>query len=711
MQAKVGHYEIVSELGRGGMGVVFKGHEPALGRYVAIKQLSPALAHDESIKQRFLREARSMAALNDPHIVQIYLIGEENGQPFFAMEFVEGESLSALLKREGRMSAAHAARVVFQTAQGLATAHAKGVIHRDIKPGNLLLTTRGMLKIADFGIALSASDSLANKLTATGGFVGTPGYLSPEVCMGKPVDARADIFALGIVLFELLTGRMPFRDESPLGLMLEVVQTEIPDIRELNADVDAELAAILAKMTAKNPDDRFASADDLAAALSDHPLVTRNAAVTARIVMSPAAATVFAPMTPIPQSLLTPAPNADAMAPANVATRALSPSPAAAGLGMPQAAAAGQDLQTHRRELEPMARPSALARPDRSSGNNNGMWLVAAVVVLLVAGGAWAMRAKWMPGATGESVASAGSASNASAVVAGTAAVAATATPGESSARAPTEAERADRAATVAGLVAVVDGANANNTPGGTGSTTADPSAGTIPPGGSNQASATSNGSGESRVDGVNAQSLVSIAPAQAQPGVQDGGPLTPREARAERRAAIVENIAERRDARREETREPVAVRTVPRRIAVITIGDPAVTGPARHMLEEALGDGGFELLDTDMAGVGDLSPGEIPRAVGHLAQRNGVGAVAVIRAEPAGTQQLNFYGRSAEMFTATLSVKLYDAQSRSPLGAGFRAPVNYTGPTADHNTREALQPNVGQVLSTLARYRDGDRS
>ncbi|MEO6064169.1 MAG: serine/threonine-protein kinase, partial [Lysobacterales bacterium] len=220
MQARVGHYEIVAELGRGGMGVVYKGHEAALGRYVAIKQLAPSLAHDESIKQRFLREARAMAALNDPHIVQIYLIGEEDGQPFFAMEFVEGESLSALLKREGRISAAHAARVVFQTAQGLATAHAKGVIHRDIKPGNLLLNTRGMLKIADFGIALSASDSLASKLTATGGFVGTPGYLSPEVCMGKPVDARADIFALGVVLFELLTGRMPFRDESPLGLML-----------------------------------------------------------------------------------------------------------------------------------------------------------------------------------------------------------------------------------------------------------------------------------------------------------------------------------------------------------------------------------------------------------------------------------------------------------------------------------------------------------
>ncbi len=697
MQAKVGHYEIVSELGRGGMGVVYKGHEPALGRYVAIKQLAPSLAHDESIKQRFLREARSMAALNDPHIVQIYLIGEEDGQPFFAMEFVEGESLSALLKREGRMSAAHAARVIFQTAQGLATAHAKGVIHRDIKPGNLLLTTRGMLKIADFGIALSASDSLASKLTATGGFVGTPGYLSPEVCMGKPVDARADIFALGVVLFELLTGRMPFRDESPLGLMLEVVQTEIPDIRELNGEVDEQLAGILAKMTAKDPDARYASADDLAAALGEHPLVTRNAAVTARIVMSPAAATVVAPMTPIPQAMLTPAPSLGAPPP-DVSTRALTPHGVA--IPLPNSGVAGQDIATHQRSLEPMARPSALARPDRGTGNNNGLWLVAAAVVLLLAGGAWAMRAKWMPGAAAES-ANAVAASDAATT--GTAAVAAIATPTGAAATPPTEAERAARAAAVASVIAETDavteaaanGSTANGTNPATQAVLTD-GAGALA---ASNADASSNG-----VAQADRESLAAIDDARSAASVdQAGSAVGPR---AGRRAAIAAAAAERR----EERREPVAVRTVPRRIAIITIGDAAVTGPARQMLEEALADGGFEMFDTDMAGVGDLSVGEIPRAVGHLAQRNGVGAAVVIRAEPAGSQQLSYYGRSSQMNTAQLSVKLYDATSRSPLGAGFRAPVNYTGPTADFNTREALQPNVSQVLNQLARYRDAGR-
>ena len=236
MSTQIGHYDIVAELGRGGMGVVYKGHEAALGRYVAIKMLAPALAHDESVKERFLREARSMASLNDPHIIQIYYIGEwEGGQPYFAMEFVEGESLSTWLKRETRMTPEQAARVIYQTASGLATAHDRGVIHRDIKPANLMLDQRGRIKIADFGIALSSTD-FSKKLTSTGEFVGTPGYLSPEVCTGQQVDQRSDIFSLGIVFFELLTGRMPFNDQSPLGLLLEVVRAEIPDVRQLNSD-------------------------------------------------------------------------------------------------------------------------------------------------------------------------------------------------------------------------------------------------------------------------------------------------------------------------------------------------------------------------------------------------------------------------------------------------------------------------------------------
>ena len=147
MKQKLGHYEIVAELGRGGMGVVYKGYEPALSRHVAIKVLADALAHDPNVVERFLREARSMAQLNDPHIIQIFFIGQDEGTPYFVMEFVDGESLSNVLRREGRLSPAQAANVIFQTAQGLATAHDKGVVHRDIKPGNLMITMRGTVTI------------------------------------------------------------------------------------------------------------------------------------------------------------------------------------------------------------------------------------------------------------------------------------------------------------------------------------------------------------------------------------------------------------------------------------------------------------------------------------------------------------------------------------------------------------------------------------
>ncbi|MCE7950045.1 MAG: serine/threonine protein kinase [Xanthomonadales bacterium PRO7] len=279
----IGHYRTLGLLGRGGMGVVYKGHEASLNRYVAIKVLADSLAHDESVKERFLREARSMAALNDPHIISIYYIGDDAGQTYFVMEFVDGESLGSLLKREGKLKPEQAAKIIYQTAQGLSTAHDKGVIHRDIKPGNLMLTSKGAVKIADFGIALSTQD-FSKKLTSTGEFVGTPGYLSPEVCQGKPVDQRSDIFSLGIVLFECLAGRMPFTDESPLGLMLEVVKAEIPDVRTLNAEVDPELERILSRMVAKDPAERYQSCQELVADLEKHRAIAGSNATLAALV-------------------------------------------------------------------------------------------------------------------------------------------------------------------------------------------------------------------------------------------------------------------------------------------------------------------------------------------------------------------------------------------------------------------------------------------
>lgn len=287
MKTHLGHYEIVAELGRGGMGVVYKGYEPSLSRYVAIKELSSSLTDSPIVVERFLREARSMAMLNDPHIIQIYSIGQQNGQPFFVMEYVDGASLSDLIARDGRLQIPDAMRIVHQTAQGLAAAHARGVIHRDVKPANLMISLRGQVKIADFGIAL-ANSIVDNKLTGAGEFVGTPGYLSPEIVQGHTVDARSDIFSLGVVMFEMLTGRTPFSVDSVYKLVLEIVQTDIPDVREINKDIDPGVAAILAKMLMKDPDKRYQSMEDLIRDLSLHPMIAGGGELSLKISATPA---------------------------------------------------------------------------------------------------------------------------------------------------------------------------------------------------------------------------------------------------------------------------------------------------------------------------------------------------------------------------------------------------------------------------------------
>src|SRR5215470_9819289 len=376
MRTRLGHYDIVAELGRGGMGVVYKGHETSLNRYVAIKVLAESLAHDASVKERFLREARSMAALNDPHIIQIYFIGEDAGQTYFVMEFVDGESLGSVLKRETKLKPEQAAKIIHQTAMGLATAHDKGVIHRDIKPGNLMLSSRGAVKIADFGIALSTQD-FSKKLTSTGEFVGTPGYLSPEVCLGKPVDQRSDIFSLGIVLFECLAGRMPFTDESPLGLMLEVVKAEIPDVCSLNAEGDQELSRILQKMIAKDPTERYQSCQELVAELARHPLVAKGGPITLQTKMTAAAATMVGQKTPVsgqrplPSTTPTPRPMpaVGATTPAPASTTAARTQP---DLGAP----------VHQSVLERGAPAKRSPLP----------LAIAAVVFLVLVGTAWAFR-------------------------------------------------------------------------------------------------------------------------------------------------------------------------------------------------------------------------------------------------------------------------------------------------------------------------------
>ncbi|MCU0304677.1 MAG: protein kinase [Thermoanaerobaculales bacterium] len=262
---RIGHYTIVSELGRGGMGVVYKAHEESLNRFVAIKMLGEHLSSDDEYVQRFVREARSAAALSHPNIVQIFAISQENGRHYFVMEFVQGTSVERLIRERRKLGTVEAARLILQAASGLEAAHAQGVIHRDIKPANLMVTERGLVKIADFGLALMGSAT--TRLTATGMLMGTPGYLSPEQCLDQGPDHRTDIYSLGVTFFEMVTGTMPFRADSPLALLKLIVEVEPPDVGELNPEVDPELRGIIARMLAKDREQRYASCSEVIAAL------------------------------------------------------------------------------------------------------------------------------------------------------------------------------------------------------------------------------------------------------------------------------------------------------------------------------------------------------------------------------------------------------------------------------------------------------------
>ena len=273
MPEKIGQYTVVSQIGRGGMGIVYKARDESLNRFVAIKVLTEQLTEDSTFLQRFVREAQAAAGLSHPNIVQIFFIGEDNGHPYFVMEYVSGRSLDQLLRTEGRIDNPRASQIILQAAHGLAAAHDQGIIHRDIKPANLILDDRGLLKIADFGLALPVDAQ--TQLTATGMFVGTPGYLAPEQCAGEKADHRTDIYSLGVSFYLLLTGTPPFRGDSPLALLRSIMDTEPADVSSLNPNVDAETRRILGRMIAKERGQRYQNCHELVADLEGY-LATRG---------------------------------------------------------------------------------------------------------------------------------------------------------------------------------------------------------------------------------------------------------------------------------------------------------------------------------------------------------------------------------------------------------------------------------------------------
>src|SRR5256886_1596528 len=260
-------YTIEGEIGRGGMGVVYQARDERLKRQVAIKVLPPELAFREEIRIRFLREAETAARLSHPHIVPIHSVGEgPDGLVYFVMAYVDGESLAARLKRRVRLPAEEARRVMIETADALGAAHAVGIIHRDVKPDNILLEgSRGRVVVTDFGIAKALSSTTGSAtLTATGVAIGTPHYMSPEQAAGdREIDGRSDLYSLGVVSYQTLTGELPFSAPTVPGILMKHITEQAPRVVAKRPDCPPDLESCVMRCLEKDPEDRWPTADAL----------------------------------------------------------------------------------------------------------------------------------------------------------------------------------------------------------------------------------------------------------------------------------------------------------------------------------------------------------------------------------------------------------------------------------------------------------------
>ena len=261
----LGRYRVDHVLGSGGMALVYQARDEELDRPVAIKVLADNLAADEAFRKRFLREARLAAQLAHPNVVQVYDSGEADGRPYIVMEYVDGETLAELLSRRGRLPPAEAVELALQVCAGLEHAHRAGLVHRDIKPQNVLIRDDGTVKIVDFGIARSAQGT---QLTETGSVLGTAAYLAPEQAAGEEVTAATDVYALGVVLYEMVTGRTPHSAESLTQFLARGHEQPITALRELAPEAPEALEDVVMRSLARMPQYRQPSAEALAAELA-----------------------------------------------------------------------------------------------------------------------------------------------------------------------------------------------------------------------------------------------------------------------------------------------------------------------------------------------------------------------------------------------------------------------------------------------------------
>lgn len=647
MPDKIGHYTILSELGRGGMGIVYKAREESLDRFVAIKVLTEKLTEDNTYLQRFVREARAAAGISHPNIVQIFFVGEEGGKPYFVMEYVTGRSLSQILREEGKIGNPRAAQMILQAAHGLAAAHDKGIIHRDIKPANLILDDRGMVKIADFGLAMPVAQE--TRLTATGMLVGTPGYLAPEQCMGEKVDNRTDIYALGVTFYELLAGAPPFRGESPLALLRQILDEQPPDLATLNPDVDAETRAMVAKMIAKDRAQRYQDCHAIVADLEDYLAKHGVRSMTAGLAVrptSPAAKNVETVV--IPQTL----PDIPMKAPQTQPSALPVPVVVPVGASVPMAPPPPVAAQAPDPLVDPMPPPPTPPTPGLSSG---ALLAIALVLLLLLGGGATAaffavktFRAK-------------------------KAALTAAINPPPAT---TTHREPVPAAEGVLLAQSVTPPLPSSPQPAATQGSTSlvgqpAPATGTASAAFRPQPAPTA-------PVAVVDHRAPSGQPAQLQPRSQP--PLQSQPARAARaRSGVV----------------------------VAATGDRGLVGAVANVLMSEVGSAGLEATDAhtlpsteDLLRGGDVSTG---RLLDRL--RDEPNAVLLLaRVEPTGERQLTYMGRYETAYTARVTVTPYDLATGRPAGASRNATIEYTSRTADREAEKVVGPLAAAVLEGVKR-------
>lgn len=580
----IGKYKIIAELGRGGMGVVYKAWEESLQRYVAIKMLGDQLTQDGTVVERFLREARAVADLHHPNIVQVFAVDTYEGRPYFAMEYVEGESLTDLIHTSNRIEPRRAAQILKEAASGLAASHAKDVVHRDIKPDNIMLTKQGGVKVVDFGIA--KVDDPDSKLTATGMMVGTPNYISPEVCLGQNVDARSDIFSLGIVFFEMLAGETPFQADSPIAMMTAVVREEIPDITTLNPNVDNRIRQILVQMLQKEPKDRYKNCHEIIEDLTSY----------------------------------------------------------LAGQEPAYAVAAATDATVQmNRPVDPLA-PTvkrAVPKPPRKTAGTGARrtgqlgWVIGLFLIVGAAAGSWYY--------TGEPDQPTQALSQTPETVENT----------------KPDVEDFSVAADAIGLEPKIE---------------------------------------EKIQIQERPEEQVALQTRIAEPVTE---PVITNEATSLSQASAPTQVV------LADTTAKPAQPAGPPKLVVIAFGDPAVSTVVESVIEGALLNANYPVMDEQFFSGLNLGFNPDLASVGQAVQENGGDILIIADIQETGTRQLSFYGRTEQQTMANLQVRAMQLSNKRPLGAPWLKSLEYVPLKASETAREVAEPVAQELIERLDRLRD----